>query len=65
MNVIKVEKTVEELVPPAFHAYLDIFRKEPSEQMPRHKSWDHAINLMLDFVLKKCKIFPLLPVECE
>ena len=30
---VKVEKTVEEIVPPAFHAYLDIFRKELSEQM--------------------------------
>ena len=28
---VKVEKTVEEIVPPAFHAYLDIFRKEPLE----------------------------------
>ena len=28
---IKVEKTVEEIVPPAFHAYLDVFRKERSE----------------------------------
>ena len=31
---VKVEKTVEEIVPPAFHAYLDVFRKEPSERMP-------------------------------
>ena len=56
---VKVEKTVEEIVPPAFHAYLDVFRKEPSEQMPTHKPWDHAINLMPDFVLEKSKIFLL------
>ena len=62
---IKVEKTVEEIVPPAFHAYLDVFRKEPSEQMPTQKLWDHAIDLMADFVLEKSKIFLLSPDECE
>ena len=62
---IKVEKTVEEIVPPAFHAYLDVFRKEPSERMPMHKLWNHAIDLMLDFVPEKSKIFPLSPDECE
>ena len=62
---VKVEKTVEEIVPPAFHAYLDIFRKEPSEWMPMHKPWDHAIDLMLDFVPEKSKIFLLSPDECE
>ena len=56
---VKVEKTVEEIVSPAFHAYLDVFRKEPSEWMPTHKPWDHAIDLMPDFVLEKSKIFPL------
>ena len=30
---VKVENTVEEIVPPAFHAYLDVFRKELSEWM--------------------------------
>ena len=62
---VKVEKTVEEIVPPAFHAYLDVFRKELSEQMPMHKPWDYAIDLMLDFVPEKFKIFPLPPDEHE
>ena len=62
---VKVEKTVEEIVPPAFHAYLDVFRKEPSEQMPTQKLWDHTINLRPDFVPEKSKIFPLLPDKCE
>ena len=46
---IKVGGTVEEIVPPAFHAYLDVFRKEPSEC----------------FILEKSKIFLLLPDERE
>ena len=62
---VKVEKTVEEIVPPAFHTYLDVFRKEPSERMPMRKPWDHAIDLMPDFVPEKSKIFPLSPDEHE
>ena len=62
---IKVEKTVEEIVSPAFHAYSDVFRKEPSERMPTRKPWDHAIDLTPDFVPEKSKIFPLSPDECE
>ena len=62
---VKVEKTVEEIVPPAFHAYLDVFRKEPSEWMPTCKPWNHAIDLMLDFVPEKSKIFPLALDERE
>ena len=50
---VKVEKTVEEIVPPAFHAYLDVFRKKLSEQMPTCKSWNHAMDLMPDFVPAK------------
>ena len=60
---VKVEKTVEEIVPPAFHAYLDVFRKEPSEQMPTCKPWNHAIDLIPDFVPEKSKIFLLSPDE--
>ena len=62
---VKVEKTIEEIVPPAFHTYLDVFRKEPSEWMPTYKPWDHAIDLMLDFVPEKSKIFPLSPDDRE
>ena len=58
-----MEKTVEEIVPSAFHAYLDVIRKELFERMPMRKPWDHAIDLMLDFVLEKS--FPLSLDECE
>ena len=33
--------------------------------MPTHKLWDHAIDLMPDFVPEKSKIFPLSPDEFE
>jgi len=31
--------------------------------MPEHKSWDHAIDLKPNFILKDCKVYPLSPEE--
>jgi len=31
--------------------------------MLEHKSWDHAIDLKLNFILKDCKVYPLSPKE--
>jgi len=56
----KIEKkTDEEMVPPQFHAYLDVFKKAPSERMPVHKPWDHAIDLNPNFVPRKSKLYPM------
>jgi len=44
------KKTDEEMVPPQFHVYLDVFKKTPSECLPLCKPWDHAIDLNPDFV---------------
>ena len=59
------KKTAAEMVPPQFHIYLDRFEKKSSERFPTSKSWDHAINLMDDFVPKKQKLYPLSPTETE
>jgi len=60
----KVEKkTDEEMVPPQFHAYLDVFKKTPSERLPLRKPWDHAIDLNPDFVPRKSKLYPMSPME--
>ena len=61
----KVEKTSAELVPPAYHAYLDVFEKKPSERMPLNKPWDHAIDLVPDFVPREHKLYQLSPTEQE
>lgn len=55
--------TIPEMVPKQFHAYLDVFEKEPSECMLLKKPWDHAINLMPDYVPQKSKLFPCSPME--
>ena len=60
----KIEKkTDEEMVPPQFHAYLDVFKKAPSECMPVCKPWNHAIDLNPNFVPQKSKLYPMSPTE--
>jgi len=60
----KIEKkTDEEMVPPQFHAYLDVFKKALSERMPVHKPWNHAIDLNPNFVSQKSKLYPMSPME--
>jgi len=58
-------KATEEMVPQRFHKYLKVFKKKDSERMPMRKTWDHAIDLREEFVLKKGKIYPLSRVERE
>ena len=60
----KIEKkTDEEMVPPQFYAYLDVFKKAPSERMSVRKPWDHAIDLNPNFVSRKSKLYPMSPTE--
>jgi len=57
------KKTDEEMVPPQFHVYLNVFKKTPSEHLPLRKPWDHAIDLNPDFVPWKSKLYPISPIE--
>jgi len=56
---------VEDMVPKRFHKWLKVFRKQESERMPVHKTWDHAIDLQDKFVPRKGRIYPLLRIERE
>jgi len=44
---------VRKMIPQRFHKWLQVFEKTESEIMPVRKSWDYAINLRKDFVLRK------------
>jgi len=46
---IKMEKSVEDMVPNWFHKYLSVFKKKESEHLPLWKLWDHAIEIKLGF----------------
>ena len=53
----------EELVPPCYHSYLDIFSEKAASRFPLRKPWDHAINLKDSFKPKKGRLIPLSPKE--
>ena len=53
----------EELVPPCYHSYLDIFSEKAASQFPLRKPWDHAIDLKDSFKPKKGRLIPLSPKE--
>ncbi|RHW30551.1 hypothetical protein D1B31_23670 [Neobacillus notoginsengisoli] len=55
----KIEKTIEEMVPSAYHQYYGRFSKGESERMPVRKPWDHAIDLKESFVPRKGRMIPL------
>jgi len=38
-------KEVTELVPPQYHAYLDVFQDFPGKKLPPQRDYDHAIDL--------------------
>ena len=53
----------EELVPPCYHSYLDIFSEKAASRFPLRKPWDHAIDLKDSFKPKKGRLIPLSPKE--
>ena len=59
----KPVRTPEELVPPCYHSYLDIFLEKATSQFPLQKPWDHAIDLKDSFKPKKGCLIPLSPEE--
>ena len=53
----------EELIPPCYHSYLDIFSEKAASQFPLRKPWDHTIDLKDLFKPKKGRLIPLSPEE--
>ncbi|KAL5501635.1 hypothetical protein ACEPAH_8895 [Sanghuangporus vaninii] len=51
--------------PSYLEEFADVFSEESFEQLPDHQTWDHAIDLKLDFKPSDCKVYPLLPKEQE
>jgi len=53
-NEVELDREkVRKMVPQKFHKWLKVFEKAESERMPVRKPWDHAINLIEDFVPRK------------
>ncbi|SJL01348.1 uncharacterized protein ARMOST_04668 [Armillaria ostoyae] len=45
-NADKPKKTFEEMVPPDYRSFHDLFSKENFDELPKRKPWDHAIELI-------------------
>ncbi|SJL07264.1 uncharacterized protein ARMOST_10607 [Armillaria ostoyae] len=45
-NAEKPQKTFEEMVPPDYRSFRDLFSKENFDELPERKPWDHAIKLI-------------------
>ncbi|SJL08318.1 uncharacterized protein ARMOST_11681 [Armillaria ostoyae] len=45
-NAEKPKKTFEEMVPPDYCSFHDLFSKENFDELPKCKLWDHAIKLI-------------------
>ena len=56
-------RSPEELIPPCYHSYLDIFSEKAASRFPLQKPWDHAIDLKDSFKPKKGRLIPLSPEE--
>ena len=57
------KKSFEDLVPQSYQDFRDIFSKESFDQLPLHKSWDHAIELVPEAQPFMTKVYPISPVE--
>ena len=65
-NEVELDREkVRKMVPQKFHKWLKVFEKAESERMPVRKPWDHAINLIEDFVPRKEGIYLISREEKE
>ncbi|SJL07261.1 uncharacterized protein ARMOST_10604 [Armillaria ostoyae] len=59
-NAEKPMKTFEEMVPPDYRSFRDLFSKENFNELPERKPWDHAIELVPNAKSTlDCKVYPL------
>ncbi|SJL18309.1 uncharacterized protein ARMOST_21895 [Armillaria ostoyae] len=59
-NADKPTKTFEEMVPPDYRSFRDLFSKENFDELPERKPWDHAIELVPNArSTLDCKVYPL------
>ena len=62
----KHQKSFEELVPPQYREFADVFSKKASERLPERKPYDHAIELVPGYSNFRSKVYPLsLPEQAE
>ena len=62
----KQQKSWQEIVPEYFHDFPEVFTKQDFNELPPHRPWDHAIELLPGTKERlDCKIYPLSQDEQE
>ena len=56
-------KEVTELVPPQYHAYLDVFQDFPGKKLPPQRDYDHAIDLSETYKPQRSAPYSLSPAQ--
>ena len=62
-NLKKEDLTDEQIVPPEYHKYLDIFDEKWASWIPDKWPWDHKIEMKPGFEPKSFKNYNLTPAE--
>ena len=62
-NEKKADLTPEQLVPPEYHEYLDVFDEDKANRYPESRQWDHKIEMKEGFEPKSFKAYNLTPEE--
>jgi len=50
-------------IPPEFRQYSRVFSDEEAQRLPKHRPWDHKIDLLPDKSMRKTSIYRLTPPE--
>src|SRR5271170_3995330 len=58
-NLKKEELTAEQIAPPEFHEYLDVFNEAKANRFPDRRPWDHKIDMKDGFEPKSFKGYNL------
>ena len=59
------KKTIDEILPPAYHKYKHLFEKSTTDAFPPARPWDHEIKLKEGFEPKVFKTYALSPAESK
>ena len=50
---------LEEMLPPHYLEYREVFEKKDFNTLPERQPWDHIIKMTHDFKPTDCKVYPL------
>ena len=62
----KADKSFEELVPPKYYKWKQVFSDEAASRLPKHQPWDHSIDFEPGArPTWRAKVYPILPPKLE